>query len=151
MSAPAESKSPALVSACLLGVRCRYDGCSKSSEAALALVRSRPCVPVCPEQLGGLPTPRPKSHLTDGDGRAVLAGEAKVVNDAGEDVTAAFVRGARECVELARRFGAREAFLKQRSPSCGCGVVRVSGEMTEGLGVAAAALEQAGLRVVAVD
>lgn len=108
-------------------------------------------MPVCPEQLGGLSTPRPRSHLTGGDGRAVRNGRACVANEQGKDVTGAFLRGADECVRLAGLLGARRALLKQRSPSCGYGVVKVDGEETAGAGVAAAALEAAGLEIVPVD
>ena len=140
-----------LVSACLLGLRSRYDAAGKARDDALELLDGRICVPVCPEQMGGLPTPRPKSHLTGGDGWAVLAGKAKVLSDSGQDVTPAFLRGAEECVKLAKLFRATHAYLKQRSPSCGCGVVAIDGEVREGAGVAAAALEAAGVHIVAID
>ena len=140
-----------LVSACLLGVECRYDGKSKPQRRALELLYGAACVPVCPEQLGGLPTPRPRSHLVEGDGRAVLVGKATVVADDGRDVTDAFRKGARECLRLAQLFGAKRAVLKQRSPSCGFGVVKVDGRRTDGVGVAAAALEADGIEIVAMD
>ncbi len=140
-----------LVSACLLGLRSRYDAEAKERGAALALLDRCVCLPVCPEQMGGLPTPRPKSHLAGGDGRAVLLGEAKVTSDAGQDVTPAFLRGAEECVKLAKLFGVTRAYLKQRSPACGWGVVAVDGEEREGVGVAAAALDAAGVQIVAID
>lgn len=146
-----ESQERVLVSACLLGVACRFDGASKTQSSALELLKRYVCVPVCPEQLGGLATPRPKSHLIGGDGRAVLAGQAKVVADDGCDVTGAFVRGADESVRLAKLFGARRAFFKQRSPSCGFGVVEVDGSRTEGVGVTCAALEAAGIEIVAIE
>jgi len=140
-----------LVSACLLGLRSRYDGEAKPRDDALELLDGRVCVPVCPEQMGGLPTPRAKSHLTGGDGWAVLAGKAKVLSDSGQDVTPEFLRGAQECVKLAKLFSATHAYLKQRSPSCGWGVVTVDGKVCEGVGVAAAALEAAGVQIVAID
>lgn len=144
-------EEPVLVSACLLGVPCRYDGKSGPSVKALGLVRSVLCVPICPEQLGGLPTPRPKSHLVEGDGRAVLAGVGRLTTSDGTDVTEAFLAGARETVRLAELFGARRAYLKQRSPSCGCGLVAVDGHPVSGVGVTTAALEAAGIQIEAVD
>ena len=145
------SRENVLVSACLLGVECRYDAKAKPRERALELLICFACVPVCPEQLGGLATPRPKSHLKGGDGRAVLEGQARLVCDDGCDVTRAFVKGANEAVRLAKLFGATQAYLTQRSPSCGYGAVKVDGCMTEGVGVAAAALEANGIEIVPVD
>ena len=135
----------------MLGVRCRYDGRAKARPEALALLSEYECVPFCPEQLGGLRTPRPKSHLRDGDGRQVLAGRATLVDDGGLDVTDAFLRGAEEGLRLARTYGVRQAFLKQRSPSCGYGVVKVDLEDAPGVGVAAAALEAEGIAIVPID
>ena len=138
-----------LVSACLLGVRCRFDGGSRPSQRVKEMAGAEACAPVCPEQLGGLPTPRPAARLVGGDGRAVLAGRAKVV--AGADATDAFRRGADECLRLAEALHVKRAFLKQGSPSCGYGRVEVDGRETEGVGVTAAALEAAGTEIVAVD
>jgi len=107
-------------------------------------------VPVCPEQLGGLPTPRPPAVIRGGDGTAVLAGDACVRSEPGRDVTDTFVRGAREAVRLARVFGVHLAVLKARSPSCGLRTPycdRPGG----GPGVAAALLDSEGLRVVELD
>ena len=140
-----------LVSACLLGVECRYDAKAKPRDQALELLRRFACVPVCPEQLGGLATPRPKSRLKDGDGRAVFAGQARLIRADGCDVTHAFVKGADEAVRLAKLFGATQAYLKQRSPSCGYGTVKVDSCTTEGVGVAAAALEANGVEIIPID
>ena len=125
-----------LVSACLAGVNCRHDGGTCSRPAVVELVRTGRAVPVCPEQLGGLPTPRPPARLS-GDGRAVLAGEARVTDAQGEDVTISFLRGAGEVAALARLLGAREAILKRGSPSCDPG--------SGGMGVTAALLAREGL------
>ncbi|MFP4055892.1 MAG: DUF523 domain-containing protein [Candidatus Brocadiia bacterium] len=143
--------APVLVSACLLGVRCRYDGAAKSCARLREALAGKAWLAVCPEQLGGLPTPRPRQHLVGGDGHAVLDGKARVVNELGEDVTAQFLRGAQEVARLARLSGAQEAWLKSRSPSCGHGLVDVGGPWQEGDGVAAALLLREGVRVVAVD
>lgn len=137
-----------LVSACLLGLRCRYDG--RALEPCRLPEGICP-VPVCPEQLGGLPTPRPPSRLYGGDGRAVLEGRARVVAEGGEDVTEAFLRGAQEAVKLAQAVGAKRAFLKERSPSCGVRWIWLADELVEGKGVAAAALEKAGIEIVSSE
>ena len=99
-----------LVSACLLGVCCRYDGQSKANEAVLRLADKHELIPVCPEQLGGLPTPRPPSEIRQG----------RVINRMGQDVTAQYQKGAEEALRLCRLLHCDAAILKARSPSCGC-------------------------------
>ena len=129
-----------LVSACLLGLRCRYDGRAKPDAAVLALGERHQLVPCCPEQLGGLPTPRSPSEWQG----------ARIVNRAGMDVTEAYLRGAEEAVSLARTLGCELAILKERSPACGCREVydgSFSGVLIPGKGSAAAALEAAGVPV----
>ena len=106
-------KEAILISACLLGVRCRYDGGSKPVLSVEALMGRYQLVPVCPEQLGGLPTPREPSER-QGD---------LVVMKSGADVTAQYQRGAEQALHLARVFGCKKAVLKERSPSCGSGEI----------------------------
>lgn len=138
-----------LVSACMLGVRCRFDDDVRPNKCVMELARTGGVAPVCPEQLGGMSTPRPPADLSGGDGRAVIEGLARVVAHDGTDVTAAFLKGAQETVMLARRCGVRRAILKDRSPSCGVNRVYVDGEIVEGMGVTAAMLEIGGVDVVA--
>lgn len=140
-----------LVSACLLGVKCRYDGQSKPCPRLIAKLRGAAVLPVCPEQLGGLPTPRPRQCLDGGDGHAVLAGQARVINKLGEDVTKQFLRGADEAVRLARLYRIEVAYLKSKSPSCGYGLVDIDGIWRPGDGVATAALLRHGIRIIRVD
>ncbi len=140
-----------LVSACLLGVHCRYDGSTNPSEALQQLAQRYRLVPVCPEQLGGLSTPRPPAELHGGDGRAVLRGQASVRTVDGKDVTEAFLRGAREALRLGKLAGARLAVLKDRSPSCGACRVHCNGQLTEGMGVTAAMLAESGLEILPLD
>jgi len=138
-----------LVSACLLGQRCRYDGQDQRSDRVLSTLAGKEVVPVCPEAAAGLGIPRPAVELRGGDGEQVLAGEASaVLREGGADRTAAFVAGARCAVEAAARFGATAAILKARSPSCGSQGVWIDGQLRPGRGVAAAALETAGIPVV---
>lgn len=134
-------KPPILVSACLLGVACNHEGRAASSTVREELEQRYRVVPVCPEVLGGLTTPRPAAEV-QGDGR--------VVNVAGQDVTAAYQRGAEAAVRIARATGATRAVLKARSPSCGSAQVydgTFSGTLVDGEGVTAAALRAAGLDV----
>jgi len=137
-----------LISACLLGVPCRYDGTVLPPLELPDEIRGQALLPVCPEELGGLPTPRPPAELAGGDGRAALAGSARVLRADGTDVTAEFLRGAEAAAELARRHGACAACLKARSPSCGVKSTHIGGKVAPGMGVAAAALERAGVRLI---
>ncbi len=140
-----------LVSRCLLGEPVRYDGRSRPlPTSVIARLRAlADLVPVCPEREGGLPTPRPPAEITGGEGRDVLAGNAAVRTKDGRDVTHAFIRGADAAVRIAREHGCRLALLKENSPSCGCTRIHDgthSGTLRPGMGVAAAALRDAGIR-----
>lgn len=139
-----------LMSACLLGINCRYDGGHCVSSDAMKLADREEVVPVCPEQLGGLSTPRPPAEFTAGDGEDVLAGRSKVLSAKGVDITRQFIRGAQETVKIAKLFGIRMAVLKQRSPSCGCGQICRDGQVVAGDGVAAAALKREGVEIVSL-
>jgi len=108
-----------LVSACLVGLCTRYDG--RENPSCLHRLADLFWIPVCPEQLGGLPTPRAPAVLIGGDGHAVLAGMARVRDQNGRDVSAEFIRGATMVLALARAHGIRRCFLKAGSPSCGLG------------------------------
>lgn len=133
-------KSPVLVSACLLGVKCRYNAVCGMADGLEELMECAQLIPVCPETLGGLPTPRPPAERV-GD---------RVVNCEGGDVTLPYVEGAQECLKLARLFGARYALMKERSPSCGAGEIydgTFSHTRVPGDGVASAMLKQAGIAV----
>lgn len=139
-----------IISACLCGFFCRYNGQNAQNKEALALLRTGQAVPVCPEQLGGLPTPRPPVELLHGDGAAVLRGDAQAVTAQGVHVTAAFINGAAEVLHMARLYGADRAILKNRSPSCGCGELydgSFTGKIIKGDGVCAALLRQHGVHI----
>ena len=143
-----------VVSACLAGRACRYDGSANANEVVETLVASGRAVLVCPEVAGGLPTPRPPAEIIGGTGADVLAGRARVVTRAGQDVTERYVEGARRALRTAQAAGARVAVLKARSPSCGRGQVRdgsFSGNLVAGDGVAAALFEAHGIFVVTED
>lgn len=140
-----------LVSRCLLGHRVRYDGGASGPYGQLAAWQDEGrVVALCPEVAGGLPTPRAPAEIPGGQGGQVLAGTVRVVTSEGEDVSPAFIEGARQALELVRRHGIRIAVLKAHSPSCGnrltydgsFSAVKVSGE-----GVTTALLRQAGVQV----
>lgn len=136
-----------IVSACLVGLRTRHDGKDALSQAALSALEGSVIVPVCPEQLGGLPTPRPSCEIPEGDGRDVLTGSSRVLDNAGSDLTANFVRGAEEALKTARLAGATAAYLKEKSPSCGVKSIKRGGLTVKGAGVTTALLEKNGLKV----
>ena len=131
-----------LISACLLGFECKYcGGSNKLPEQQLAALRERfRLIPVCPETAGGLPTPRdPSERLGD-----------KVVSNQGRDVTAQYQKGAETALTLARRYGCKAALLKEKSPSCGSGLIydgSFTGTLVTGDGVAAQMLKEEGLIV----
>ena len=139
-----------IVSACLAGVRCRYDGTDSMDQKVALLVADGKALPVCPEQLGGLSTPREPSEIQDGGGEKVLKGKSKVVMSDGTDVTRSFILGAREALKLAHLVGARKAITKERSPSCGCLYITREHEVVPGKGVLVALLEQEGFEVSSV-
>ena len=141
--------TPILVSACLLGISCRYDGSDNLNQSVLAYLRDkkRHPIPVCPEQLGGLPTPRPKAWFTKGDGQDYLLNNAQIIDEGGHDTGPYFLRGAQETLRIARLCDCKKAILKQRSPSCGSRQVHQNGELIKGVGVTCALLKQAGLEV----
>lgn len=133
-----------LVSACLLGRRCRYDGASKPRAGLAESLSEHEIVLVCPEELGGLGTPRPAAELRGGDGAAALDQRAGVFRLAdGVEVTDAFIAGARRAAAAAP--DAELAVLKARSPSCGCGETWQDGAMSPGDGVFAALLRRRGV------
>ncbi len=117
-----------VVSACLAGKKCRYDGRSSPCEKVIELVNNNEAIPVCPEQLGGLEIPRVPSEIKDN----------RVISKEGRDVTAQFEKGAKESLRIALDNNCREAILKSKSPSCGCGKVydgSFSGKLVDGDGI----------------
>lgn len=130
-----------LVSACLLGIKCRYDGSCVLDKNIERLRKHHNLVPVCPEIYGGLKTPREPCEIV---------GE-KVLTKSGKDVTANFIAGAQEVLKLARFFDCQYAILKERSPSCGYKKIydgTFSGNLIDGSGIAAALLADNGIPVI---
>lgn len=126
-----------IVSACLLGLCTRYDAELKTSEECLKKTANGICIPVCPEQLGGMSTPREAADLIGGSGLDVLNGEAKVITKSGIEVTAPFIKGAEQVLQIVKMQEIAGIFLKSGSPSCG---------VVEKLGVTAALLMQHGYK-----
>jgi uncharacterized protein YbbK (DUF523 family) len=128
-----------LVSACLIGLCSRYDGQTRPHPQCRTYLKNGIWIPFCPEQMGGLPTPRTAAVLTHGDGNAVLAGKAKVITRDGVDVSRQFIQGAEQSLLLAQSQPVSSILLKSGSPSCG-----VSGTT----GVTAALLRQHGFHLI---
>lgn len=142
-----------LVSACLAGVNCKYNGGNNLSGEIKKLVDDGRAVAVCPELLGGCPVPRPCAEISGGTGAGVLDGICRVVRDNGEDVTASFVEGAQKTLETAVSVGATKAILKAKSPSCGCGAIydgSFTRRLVRGNGVTAELLLRNGIVVEAL-
>ncbi len=139
-----------IVSACLAGINCRWDGKNKLNQRILKLVKQGKATPVCPEQLGGLTTPREPAECFGGTGVDVLNGKARVITKESKDVTDNFIKGAQETLRIAKSVNAKEAILKSKSPSCGSGQT-YDGSFTktfvEGDGVTAALLKKHGIKV----
>ena len=136
-----KKKVPILVSACLLGTPCRYDGASKPCPSVLALQETYELLPVCPEVMGGLPTPRTPSEIIG----------SRVVMKSGRDVTEHYRRGAEEALRIARENNCTLAILKEKSPSCGSGLIhngKFDGGLVEGDGITTALLKKNGIRVL---
>ncbi len=139
-----------LISACLLGVKCRWNGKNNINEKALELVKKEFLLPVCPEQLGGLSTPRARQEIQGGDGNDVLAKKAEVMNKDGNNVTVQFIKGAEEALKIAQIFQVKEFIGKSLSPSCSCSKIydgAFSGKLLNGLGVTAELLRKNGIKI----
>ncbi|WP_129600550.1 DUF523 domain-containing protein [Anaerophilus nitritogenes] len=137
-----------LISACLAGIECRYDGGSNEHKEIKKLIEEKKAILVCPEQLGGLTTPRTPCEILGGDGEDVLLKRAKIIDKNGKDQTKGFVKGADETLKIAKLYGVTKAILKQRSPSCGCGMIydgTFSGTKKTGDGVTATLLKKQGI------
>jgi uncharacterized protein YbbK (DUF523 family) len=142
-----------LVSACLLGKPVRYDGSAKTLQDALLdrWISEGRVVSVCPEVMAGLPTPRPPAEIANGEsGAAVIRREGRIVEANGNDMTNAYIAGARIALEHALRHDCRYALLTDGSPSCGSSFIydgTFEGRRIDGEGVTAALLRQHGIVV----
>lgn len=140
-----------LVSACLLGINTKYNGSNNKNEKIIELLKRKDIIliPVCPEQLAGLPTPREPADLT-GDGLTVLLKKAKVISHSGNDLTSYFIKGAYETLKIAKLYNVKLAILKARSPSCGVkGVYEYHSKILKPWnGVTTALLLKEGIKVV---
>lgn len=139
-----------LISSCLLGICSKYDGASNDCPLLMEYRQLGLFIPICPEQLGGLPTPRSPAEIVNGSGEDVLTGKARVLDRDGHNYTSQFFRGACEVIKIAGSFPVRAAVLKERSPSCGSSKIydgSFSGAVVDGMGVTTAFLRKRGITV----
>ena len=133
-----------LCSACLLGIRCRYDALSKVNNKILSFLKKEILIPVCPEQLGGLSTPRECCEIR----------ENRVVSRSGKDLTENFVKGAQETFYIAQLLNIKMAIFKQYSPSCGCGKIydgTFTGRIIQGDGITTSFLKRNDIVVISEE
>jgi uncharacterized protein YbbK (DUF523 family) len=133
-------KEKILVSACLLGINCKYDGTSNKNEKILKLAKNYILIPVCPEILGGLPPPREPAEQKG----------KRAITKSGKDVTKYFEKGAKEVLKIAKILKIKKVILKQKSPSCGCGKIfdgTFSGKLIKGGGITTKVLKKSGIKV----
>jgi uncharacterized protein YbbK (DUF523 family) len=144
-----------LISACLLGIKCVWSGDDKyKNERAIELSKIETLIPVCPEQLGGLSTPRAPQEIVGGTGDDVLDKKCKVINKNGEDVTRQFIKGAEETLKIACQLNIKEFIAKSASPSCGCGQIydgTFSCKLIDGDGVTTALLRRNGIKIISEE
>ena len=134
-----------LISACLAGINCKYNGENNGNEKVMELIKNEKTILVCPEQLGGLKTPRIPAEIK------IINGEKRVITKDGIDVTLEYTSGANEVLELAKRFNITKAILKSKSPSCGCGQIydgNFSNNLIIGNGITADLLIKNGIEVI---
>ena len=134
-------KEKILVSMCLLGINCKYNGGNNLSEEVLEYIKDKEVYPICPEIMGGLKTPRNPSEIQGN----------KVINNIGEDVTQQYLKGAEEALKIAKLFNIKKAILKAKSPSCGNGKIydgTFTSTLIEGDGITTKLLKENGIEVI---
>jgi len=136
-----KSKEIILCSACLLGIKCRYNGKSKISKKIIDFSKKAILIPLCPEQLAGLPTPREEAEIKN----------KKVITKSNKDVSKYFQEGAREVLKIAKLYKVKKAILKQKSPSCGFGQIyngNFEGVVIKGNGITADLLKKDKIKII---
>ena len=140
-----------LISACLCGLNCKYNGTNNFNPKVKSLYDKGNCIALCPEHLGNLPIPRVPLEIVGGDGKDILTGKARVLSKEGCDNTPAFIKGAQKTLDIAKLLNVDTAILKSRSPSCGWGQIydgSFEKKLIYGNGVAAELLSQNGIKIL---
>lgn len=133
--------NPILISACLTGVNCRFDGTNAFRDSLIKSLSHEILIPVCPEQLGGLPTPRPMAEISS----------EGVMDINGRDATTEFKRGANEALKIAKLLNIKRAILKEKSPSCGVKFIYQNKKLINGSGITARLLQEYGMEIEGVE
>lgn len=139
------------VSACLLGINCKYNGNNNKNDKVVDYLKDKEYILICPEQLGGLSTPRKPSEIVDGDGYDVINHDSNIIDNTGKDVTKEFINGANECLKIAKMYGCKKAILKEGSPSCGSNYIydgTFSGKKIRGVGTTTALFKNNKIKVI---
>ncbi len=140
-----------LVSACLIGINCKYNGYNNKNEKVIQYLKDKQFIIACPEQLGGMSTPREPSEIIELDTKDVIKGQISVINNKMLDVTNKFKEGAKETLKIANIYNCKEAILKDGSPSCGSSYIydgTFSSKKIDGIGVTTALLINNGIKVI---
>ena len=140
-----------LISACLSGVNCKYNGINKRNLKVEKIIQENDTIMICPEIMAGLGTPRPPAEITKGTGADVLNKKAKVLDKNGNDYTEKFIVGAKKALNVAKTLNIKKAILKSKSPSCGFGKTydgTFSNKLIEGNGVTAEILSKNGIKII---
>ncbi|CAM2075974.1 MULTISPECIES: DUF523 domain-containing protein [Clostridia] len=140
-----------LISACLCGVNCKYNGLNNYNEICDKLLASGKAILVCPEQLGGLPTPRIPSEIIGESSNILNYNNGSVIDKNGNDVTPQFVKGAKETLQIAKKLNIKKAILKDGSPSCGVNYIydgNFNGTKIKGMGLTAQLLKESSIDII---
>ena len=140
-----------IISGCLCGVNCKYNGSNNLNSKCLELLKTGQAILVCPEQLGGLSTPRVPAEITSSNKEDIKDEEFLIKTKNNENVTEQFMKGAYETLKIAKEVGATKAILKEGSPSCGCNFIydgTFTGKKIKGMGVTARLLKENGIDVI---
>ena len=140
-----------LVSACLIGINCKYNGYNNKNEKVIQYLKDKQFIIACPEQLGGMSTPREPSEIIELDTKDVIKGQTSVINNKMLDVTNKFKEGAKETLKIANIYNCKEAILKDGSPSCGSSYIydgTFSSKKIDGIGITTALLINNGIKVI---
>ena len=140
-----------LISACLCGVNCKYNGLNNYNEICDKLFTSGKAILVCPEQLGGLPTPRIPSEIIGESSNILNNNNGSVIDKNGNYVTPQFVKGAKETLQIAKKLNIKKAILKDGSPSCGVNYIyngNFNGSKIKGMGLTAQLLKESSIDII---
>lgn len=144
-------KEPVLVSACLVGIDCRYDGKNCYSKEVAEYLTGRIPIIFCPEVFGGLPVPRERCEIENGDGMDVLDKKSRIISARGVDLAANFINGSMAGLKACILAGVKRAILKEKSPSCGVRKISSNGKIKDGMGVFAALLVRNNIEVISSE